>query len=91
MVTLRRMLKPSQVKKDIYPEGQTPVGYHYLNRLRRTTMWKGNWMRKAPALIRVGFQSPSKVLKTFTKRANWHEMLGPKQGKEGIYAGCPVW
>lgn len=34
-----------------------------------------------------GVSNPSKVLKTSTKRANWHEMLGPKQGKEDIYAG----
>lgn len=30
----------SQGRRGIYPEKQTTVGYHYLNRLRRATLWR---------------------------------------------------
>ena len=49
-MTLSRMIKPSQVEEGIYPEGQTPVGYHYLSRLRKATMWRGHGVRKASVL-----------------------------------------
>lgn len=47
MVTLSKMLKPSQGEEGIYLERQSIVGYHYLNRLRREIMWRGDGMRKA--------------------------------------------
>ena len=47
MLTMSKMLKPSQGEEVIYPERQSIAGYDYLNRLIKATIWRGNELRKA--------------------------------------------
>lgn len=92
-MTLSRILKPSQVEQGIYPEGQTLVVYHYLNRSRKATMWRGDGMKKASVLQsdQCGVSKPKQNEEDSHKRANWHEMLGPSSVRGISMQGDPVY